>query len=211
MTSLAPTCRAPTTCSCPNHPRSGALQSRQHTAFAWLLQPAGRRANATQAGASTVEVSAGRQGTRRTSTHSTRQPLQRHQQLDTQWQPLAALPQQPQLPSSFSSIQPDPAADDLDALVAAAAAPAAPAAAGNGVGVRTGQGPASLPLAARVPLAITSIQEARSPYQVPPGRTPRYTALDKLQLSGEAMRDIAVRLRRPRRGRDSGKVLRVFR
>jgi len=112
--------------------------------------------------------------------------------------------QKQQQQQQHSRLQPDPAADDLDVLAAAAS---------STVSMNSSSHPAAASTVLQAPAApispITSIPEGGATYALPAGRTPRYTAADKLQLSGEEMRDIGRRLRRPLRG--AGPVLRVFR
>lgn len=119
--------------------------------------------------------------------------LQQQQQQQRGWQQ-----------QQYSLLQPDPAADDLDVLAAAAS---------STVSINSSSNPAAASTvlqATAAPISpITSIPEGGATYALPAGRTPRYTAADKLQLSGEEMRDIGRRLRRPLRG--TGPVLRVFR
>lgn len=98
---------------------------------------------------------------------------------------------------------PDPAADDLDLLAAAAAATGAANFAG--VPPPRASSPSTAPDA-----TIRSIPDAEPTYALPAGRTLRYAAADKLQLSGAEMRDIGARLRTWRRGW-RGPVLRVWR
>jgi hypothetical protein len=101
---------------------------------------------------------------------------------------------------------PDPAADDLDLLAAAAAATGAV----NVAGAPPTRAPSPSTTAPAAAATIRSIPDAEPTYILPAGRTLRYAAADKLQLSGAEMRDIGARLRTRRPGW-RGPVLRVWR
>jgi hypothetical protein len=108
-------------------------------------------------------------------------------------------------------MQPDPAANDLDAL-AAQAATITPTASGSSSSSTT-----STPGAGGVrPSVIYSVPAADQPtraaaLQPDAGRQLRYTAADKLHLTAEAAQDIARRLRKAGPPRAGQPILRVFR
>ncbi|KAF6262502.1 hypothetical protein COO60DRAFT_612472 [Scenedesmus sp. NREL 46B-D3] len=116
-------------------------------------------------------------------------------------------------------VQPDPAADDLDALVSQAAT-VTPTGSGSN-GNSSSSSTSSFAAVAALPTTIYSVPAADQPtraaaaaaaaMQAADGRQPRYTAADKLHLTPEAAKDIASRLRKagpPKRGQP---VFRVFR
>jgi hypothetical protein len=113
------------------------------------------------------------------------------------------------------AVQPDPAANDLDAL-AAQAATVAPTASGNSSSSSSGTMPTSRADIAR-PSVIYSVpaadQRTRAAAAMQPdaGRQLRYTAADKLHLTAEAAWDIARRLRKAGPPKPGQPVLRVFR
>lgn len=147
----------------------------------------------------------------------------RHQQQQQQQQwPQVEVQEQQLRPPNQQPLLPDPEADDLDFLAAAAAvatplspitnspSTSTPTGVTQAAATRSSSPAATAGAAGHVPISpITSIPDAGPRYALPVGKTPRYTAADKLQLSGEEMRDIGRRLRRVRRGAQS--VLRVFR
>jgi hypothetical protein len=171
--------------------------------------------------ASSRRASAGSQQ-QRASPSSGLPAASRHQQQQQSWQHAKGQDQQLR-PSKPQPLLPDPEADDLDFLAAAAAVahPLSPITSLPNTTTPTGVTQAAAAARSLVPTAttgaaghvpinpITSIPDAGPRYALPEGRTPRYTAADKLQLSGEEMRDIGRRLRRVRSGTQS--VLRVFR
>jgi hypothetical protein len=114
-------------------------------------------------------------------------------------------------------VQPDPAANDLDALVAQAAA-VTPTGSGSSSGSSTWNSAAdvalpapiySVPAADRPTKAAATAQLAAT--HAGAERQPRYTAVDKLHLTSEAAEDIARRLRKAGSPKLGQPVLRVFR
>jgi hypothetical protein len=111
-------------------------------------------------------------------------------------------------------VQPDPAANDLDALVAQAAK-AIPTASGSSSSSSSSISSKSRPGAAR-PSVIYSVPASDQPtraaaLQPDAGRQLHYTAADKLHLTAEAAQDIARRLRKAGPPRAGQPILRVFR